>query len=110
MEGGSRVCILLNLVLYPKRVDFASLTFITEYWASGWSMPPEPDHNYNLDSITLNDPCPVSRLRVVSHNKIKCRENENCEQNYFLSIMHMQIYNTSFGSQMGTGPPPPHGV
>jgi hypothetical protein len=33
--GGSIVCSLLNLVLYPKRVYFASLTLTAEYWESG---------------------------------------------------------------------------
>jgi hypothetical protein len=68
---------------------------------------PEQGHNHNLDSIALNYPCPISRLRVISHNRTKCRENGTREQNYFLSIMSMQVYNTPLGSWMGTGPPPP---
>jgi hypothetical protein len=32
LNGGSRVCSLLSLVLYPKRACFASLTLIAEYW------------------------------------------------------------------------------
>jgi hypothetical protein len=67
---------------------------------------PEQGHNHNLDSIALNYPCPISRLRVISHNRTKCRENGTREQNYFLSIMSMQVYNTPLGSWMGTGPPP----
>jgi hypothetical protein len=39
LNGGSRVCILLSLVLYPKRVYFASLTLTTEYWGSERRMP-----------------------------------------------------------------------
>jgi hypothetical protein len=66
---------------------------------------PEQGHNHNLDSVTLNYPCPVSRLRVMSHNRTKCRKNGTREQNYFLSIMPIQIYNTPFISQMGNGPP-----
>jgi hypothetical protein len=31
LNGGSRVCSLLRLVMYPKRVYFASLTLTTEY-------------------------------------------------------------------------------
>jgi hypothetical protein len=31
LHGGSRVCSLLNLVLYLKRVYFVSLTLTTEY-------------------------------------------------------------------------------
>jgi hypothetical protein len=30
--GGSRVCSLLSLVLYPKRVYFAFLMLTAEYW------------------------------------------------------------------------------
>jgi hypothetical protein len=52
---------------------------------------PEQGHNHNLGSVALNYPCPVSRLRVVSHNRTKCRENETREQNYFLSIMPMHV-------------------
>jgi hypothetical protein len=33
------VCSLLSLVLYPKRVYFASLTLAIEYWGSEWRMP-----------------------------------------------------------------------
>jgi hypothetical protein len=67
---------------------------------------PEQGHNHNLDSVALNYPYPVSRLRVISHNITKCRENGIHEQNYFLSITPMQAYNTPLGSRMGTGPPP----
>jgi hypothetical protein len=35
--------------------------------------PPEQVHNHNLGSVRLNYPCPVSRLRVVSHNRTKRR-------------------------------------
>jgi hypothetical protein len=35
LNGGSIVCSLLNLVMYPKRVYFASLTLTAEYWESG---------------------------------------------------------------------------
>jgi hypothetical protein len=66
---------------------------------------PKQGHNNNLDSVALNYPCPVSRLRVVSHNRTKCRENKTCEQNYFLSITPMQVYNTPLGSRMGIGRP-----
>jgi hypothetical protein len=31
LNEGSRVCSLLSLVLYPKRVYFASLTLTAEY-------------------------------------------------------------------------------
>jgi hypothetical protein len=41
MGEGSKVCSLLSLVPYPKRVYFASLTLATEYWGSGWHMPPD---------------------------------------------------------------------
>jgi hypothetical protein len=39
LNGGSRVCSLLSLVLYPKHVYFASLTLTAEYWGSGRCMP-----------------------------------------------------------------------
>jgi hypothetical protein len=48
----------------------------------------------------------------MSYNRIKCRENGTREQNYFLSIMLMHVYNTPLESRMGTGPPlwgPPRG-
>jgi hypothetical protein len=34
-NGGSKVCNLLSLVLYPKCVHFASLKLSAEYWGSG---------------------------------------------------------------------------
>jgi hypothetical protein len=68
-------------------------------------MPPKQGHIHNLDNIALNYPCTVSSLRVVSHNRTKCRENGTREQNYFLSIMPMQVYNTPFRSRMWTGSP-----
>jgi hypothetical protein len=71
---------------------------------------PEQGHNHNLDSVALNYPRLVSLLRVMSHNRTKCRENGTREQNYFLSIMPMQVYNTPLGFQMGTGTPPPTGA
>jgi hypothetical protein len=39
LNGGSRVCSLLSLVSYPKRVYFVSLTLTAEYWGSGRCMP-----------------------------------------------------------------------
>jgi hypothetical protein len=33
--GGSKVCSLLSLVPYPKRVHFDFLKLSTEYWGSG---------------------------------------------------------------------------
>jgi hypothetical protein len=39
LNGGSRMCSLLSLVLYPKRVYFASLTLTAEYRGSGRCMP-----------------------------------------------------------------------
>jgi phosphate starvation-inducible membrane PsiE len=39
LNGGSIVCSMLSLVLYPKCVYFASLTLIAEYWGSGRHMP-----------------------------------------------------------------------
>jgi hypothetical protein len=65
----------------------------------------EQGHNHNLHSIALNYPCLARRLRIVSHNRTKCRENGTREQNYFLFIMPMQVYNTPLGSRMGTRTP-----
>jgi hypothetical protein len=39
LNGWSRVCSLLSLVLYPKRVCFASLTLTAEYWGFGPCLP-----------------------------------------------------------------------
>jgi hypothetical protein len=39
LNGGSRVCNLFSLVLYPKSVYFASLTLTIEYCTSGRHMP-----------------------------------------------------------------------
>jgi hypothetical protein len=33
------VCSMLSLVLYPKRVHYASLTLAAKYWGSGRRMP-----------------------------------------------------------------------
>jgi hypothetical protein len=105
LNGGSRVCSLLSLVLYPKCVYFASLTLTAEYWGVRTAHAPEQDYNHNLDCVALSYPCPINWLRVVSHNRTKCRENETREQNYFLSIMPMQV--TALLSDPGWGPEPP---
>jgi hypothetical protein len=39
LNEGSRVCSLLSLVLYPKRVYYVSLMLTAEYWRSGLRMP-----------------------------------------------------------------------
>jgi hypothetical protein len=104
------VCNLLSLIMYPKRVYFASLMPTAEYWGSG-PHAPKQGHNHNLDIIALNYPCPVSWLRVVSHNRTKCRENGTEEQNYFLSIMSMQLttHLSDPGGRPDPPPPPPQG-
>jgi hypothetical protein len=33
--GGSKLCSLLSLILYPKHVHFTSLMLAAEYWGSG---------------------------------------------------------------------------
>jgi hypothetical protein len=43
LYGGSRVCSLLSLILYPKHVYFSSLTLTVEYWGSGRRMPLSKD-------------------------------------------------------------------
>jgi hypothetical protein len=39
LRGGSRVRNLLSLVMYPKRVHFASLTLSANYWVLGQWTP-----------------------------------------------------------------------
>jgi phosphate starvation-inducible membrane PsiE len=39
LNGESRVCSVLSLILYPKRVYFTSQTLIAEYWRSRRHMP-----------------------------------------------------------------------
>jgi hypothetical protein len=39
LNGGSRVCNLLSLVLYPKHVYFASLTLTAEFWGPDGACP-----------------------------------------------------------------------
>jgi hypothetical protein len=39
LTRGSIVCSMLCLVLYPKRVHYASLTLAAKYWGSGRRMP-----------------------------------------------------------------------
>jgi hypothetical protein len=39
LKWGSKLCRLFSLVLYPKRVHFASLTLVAEYWGSERNMP-----------------------------------------------------------------------
>jgi hypothetical protein len=38
-NGGSRVCSLLSLIPYLKRVHFTSLTLAAKYWGSVRRMP-----------------------------------------------------------------------
>jgi hypothetical protein len=65
---------------------------------------PEQGPKHKLDSIALNNPYPISRLRVLSHSRTRCRESKTREQNYFLFIIPMQVYNTPSGSRMEIGP------
>jgi hypothetical protein len=39
LNRGSRVCNLFSLVLYPKRVYFASLMLTADYWGSNGACP-----------------------------------------------------------------------
>jgi hypothetical protein len=55
----------------------------------------------------VNYPSPVSRLRVITHNRTKYRKNGTCEQNYFLSIMPIQV--PTHLSDLGWRPDPPSG-
>jgi hypothetical protein len=65
---------------------------------------PKQGHNHNLDCVALNYLCPINQLKVVSHNRTKCRENGTREQNYFLSHTYAG-QSIPFGSRMGTGTP-----
>jgi hypothetical protein len=72
---------------------------------------PEQDHNHNLDSFTLNNLRLISQLRVVSHSRTRCKESETRQQNYFLSFVPMQVYNTLLDPGWKLDPPPlPTGV
>jgi hypothetical protein len=73
---------------------------------------PEQGHNHNLDSVALNYPCPVSRLKVISHNRTKYRENGTREQKYFFvyhayaglqhtSWIHLWVHSLSRGGPGG---------
>jgi hypothetical protein len=104
--GGVRVYNLLSLVPYPPHVHFASLTLSQLSTRARIAHAPEQGHNHILDSIALNYPCLINQLRVVSHNRTKYRENGTHEQNYFLPIMSMSVYNTPLGSRMGTASRP----
>jgi hypothetical protein len=52
--GGSRVCSLFCLVLYPKRAHFASLTLLANYWGAQTVGTLDQGTNHNLKSIALN--------------------------------------------------------
>jgi hypothetical protein len=39
LYGGSRVCSLLSLIMYPKRVYFVSLMLIAKYWGPDDTYP-----------------------------------------------------------------------
>jgi hypothetical protein len=39
LNGGSRVCSMHSLVLYPKYVYFNSLMLTAEYWWFKWHIP-----------------------------------------------------------------------
>jgi hypothetical protein len=83
------MCSLLSLVMYPKRAHFASRTLSTKYWGARMAHPPEQVQNHNLDSVAVNYPCPISRLRVVSHNRTKHREVGLVSRITFLPIVPM---------------------
>jgi hypothetical protein len=55
----------------------------------------------------MNYPCPISQLRVIRHNRTKCRDNGTIKQNYFLSIMPMQITTHLSNPRWGPTPLPP---
>jgi hypothetical protein len=67
--------------------------------------PPKQVHNHNLDSVALNYPSPVIRLRWSTIMKPSARKSGTREQNYFLSIIPMHIYNTPCRSRTGPDPP-----
>jgi hypothetical protein len=73
---------LLSLILYPMCVHFTSLMLDAEYWGPNGTCL-KHGHNHSLDRAALNYPCPVTRLRVVSHSGTKCRESGTREHNYF---------------------------
>jgi hypothetical protein len=103
-NGGSRVYSLLSLVSYPKHVHFNFLTMDAEYWGVRMTHTPKQDHNNNLDSVTLNYLCPVSRPRIVRHNRAKRGENGIHERGYFYLCC---LYRSQhmLGQQTESGPP-----
>jgi hypothetical protein len=69
---------------------------------------PEQGHNHNLDCVALNYLCPVSRLRVTSHNITKCRRMGPVSRITFcLSCLCMF---TTHLLDPGWGPDPPAGA
>jgi hypothetical protein len=54
----------------------------------------EQDHNHILDCVTLNYPCPINRLRVVSHNRTKCRENRTVSRIAFYLFCPCRSHHT----------------
>jgi hypothetical protein len=47
-NGGSGMCSLLSLILYPKHAHSTSLTLSADYWGPGCRTPPKQVHNHNL--------------------------------------------------------------
>jgi hypothetical protein len=68
------------------------------------------NHNHNLESMALNYPCPIGRLRILRHNGTKHRENRIREWSY-IYLCYLCSSQHIFSSWMETGPPqggPPH--
>jgi hypothetical protein len=59
MVRGSRVSNLLSLVLYPKRVHFASLMLPVRYWRPRRSTPLTKGIIISPECVALNYPHPV---------------------------------------------------
>jgi hypothetical protein len=96
---------LLSLVLYPKHAHSASQMLPADYWGPRQHTPLEQAYNHNLDSVTLNYPCPVSRLRIVSHNRTMRRVAGPMSRIILCLLYPCRFAYTSLRSRMKTGPP-----
>jgi hypothetical protein len=80
---GSRVYNQLSLIPYPKHVHFAFLTLTVKYWGSRRHMPLNKTIIVTLEIVALNYPCPIIRLRTVSHSNSRDPGLESHRGNYY---------------------------
>jgi hypothetical protein len=64
LRGGSRVCNLLSLVWYPKRVHFASLMLLAKHWGPKRRAPlPKGFITPQKVSHRITHACPMTKDR-----------------------------------------------